>query len=418
VSGFKFIHAADVHLDSPLVGLARYPGAPADDIRGSTRRALTNLVDLAIAEEVAFVVIAGDLFDGAGRDYHTALFMTAEATRLRSAGIPLVIASGNHDAASILTKQVRPPDNVKIFGTSKPSSLVLENVPAVIHGQGFARREVFDNLAAGYPAPHAGLLNIGVLHTSVDGRQGHAGYAPCTLAELQSKGYDYWGLGHIHSRETLSDDPWIVFSGCTQGRHINETGAKGATLVSVDGNAITAVEHRDLDVLRWTQLTIDASDLDEDALFAQVHDGVETASTDADGRLVAIRLSITGETHLHRVFVAERERLVNEFRAAVNDAGLGAAWLERVKFGTTVPADVTRLLARDDAIGGLLRTLRGLPGDSAALTLLATELGDLKRKLPPEITDEDFDLDDPAVISRLIGDVEHLLLPRLSGVDV
>jgi exonuclease SbcD len=206
VSGFKFIHAADLHLDSPLVGLSRYPGAPADDIRGSTRRALTNLVDLAIAEEVAFVVIAGDLFDGAGRDYHTALFVGAEASRLRSAGIPLVIASGNHDAASILSKQLRPPDNVKIFGTGKATSVVLENVPVVVHGQGFARREVFDNLAATYPAPHPGLLNIGLLHTSVDGREGHAGYAPCTLAELQSKGYDYWALGHIHSRETLSDD--------------------------------------------------------------------------------------------------------------------------------------------------------------------------------------------------------------------
>jgi DNA repair protein SbcD/Mre11 len=417
MSGFKFIHAADLHLDSPLVGLARYPGAPADDIRGSTRRAMTNLVDLAIAEDVAFVVIAGDLFDGAGRDYHTALFVGAEASRLRSAGIPLIFASGNHDAASILAKQLRPPNNVKIFGTGKATSVVLENVPVVVHGQGFARREVFDNLAANYPAPHAGILNIGLLHTSVDGREGHAGYAPCTLAELQSKGYDYWALGHIHSRETLCDDPWVVFSGCTQGRHINETGAKGATLVSVEGDTISMVEHRDLDVLRWAQVQIDATAaVDEDDLFALGHDTVETVIAEADGRFVALRIFIKGETELHRVLVSERERIINEFRAIVSDAGRGQAWLERVKFETGAPADVTRLLARDDAIGGLLRTLRSLPNDQVTLKGLSGELEDLKRKLPDDVKD-DFDLNDTSVIGRLVSDVEHLLLPRLTGVD-
>jgi DNA repair protein SbcD/Mre11 len=417
MSGFKFIHAADLHLDSPLVGLSRYPGAPADDIRGSTRRALTNLVDLAIAEEVSFVVIAGDLFDGAGRDYHTALFVGAEASRLRSAGITLVIASGNHDAASTLSKQLRPPDNVKIFGTSKATSVVLENVPVVVHGEGFARREVFDNLAANYPAPHPGLLNIGLLHTSLDGREDHAGYAPCTLAELQSKGYDYWALGHIHSRETLSEDPWVVFSGCTQGRHINETGAKGATLVSVEGDTISTVEHRDLDVLRWAQVQIDATAaVGEDDLFALGHGAVETVVAEADGRFVAVRIFVKGETELHRVLVSERERIINEFRAIVSDAGLGQAWLERVKFETGAPADVTRLLARDDAIGGLLRTLRSLPNDQVTLKGLSAELEDLKRKLPDDVKD-DFDLNDTTVIGRLVSEVEHLLLPRLTGVD-
>jgi DNA repair protein SbcD/Mre11 len=417
VTNFKFLHAADVHLDAPLVGLARYPGAPVDDVRGATRRALTNLVDLALAEEVAFVIVAGDLFDGAGRDYHTALFLAAEASRLRAAGIRMVIASGNHDAASILTKQLRPPDNVTILPTAKPKSVVLENVPVVIHGQGFARRDLFDNLAAAYPAPHADLLNIGVLHTSVDGRQGHAGYAPCTLDELQAKDYDYWALGHVHTREVLSEEPWIVFSGCTQGRHIREAGAKGATLVTVDGDSISAVEHRDLDVLRWALVEVPAAGADEDELLARVHDAIEAVATDADSRMVAVRLVISGDTPLHRTLIAERERMLNEFRVIVSDAAIGQAWLERVKFETSAPVDVTRLLARDDAVGGLLRTLRSLPGDTAALTSLADELGDLKRKLPPDIVDDDFNLDDPKVISRLVGDVEHLLLPRLTGFE-
>ena len=417
MSDFKFLHAADVHLDAPLVGLARYPGAPVEDVRGSTRQAFTNLVDLAVREQVAFVVVAGDLFDGAGRDYHTALFMISEASRLRSAGIPLLVISGNHDAASILAKQLRAPDNVTVLPASKPNSVVLENIPVVVHGQGFARPQLFDNLATGYPAPLADMLNVGVLHTSVDGRTGHVGYAPCTIAELQGKGYDYWALGHVHTREVLSSEPWVVFSGCTQGRHIRETGAKGATLVTVDSDEITAVEHHDLDVLRWALIDVSAVDVDEDELLTRVRDGVEAAAAEAESRLLAVRLVVSGQSPLHQTLVSERERMLNEFRGAVSDAAFGQAWLERIKFETAAPIDVTRLISRDDAVGGLMRTLRALPTDQVALAELGDELSDLKRKLPPDIVVEDFDLDDPAVMARLVGDIEHLLLPRLTGVD-
>jgi DNA repair exonuclease SbcCD nuclease subunit len=416
MSDFKFLHAADVHLDAPLRGLARYEGAPVEDVRSSTRRAFTNLVDLAIREQVAFVVIAGDLFDGAGRDYHTALFFISEARRLRSADVPLLVISGNHDAQSILIKQLRVPDNVTFLPAPKPKSVLLENVPVVVHGQGFVRPQLLDNLVGGYPAARSGLLNVGLLHTSVDGRLGHAGYAPCTLAELQAKGYDYFALGHVHTREVLSNEPWVVFSGCTQGRHIRESGAKGATLVTIETDEITSVEHHDLDVLRWAELRISATDADEDELLIRVRTAVERAAGACSSRLLAVRLMISGQTALHRTLVAERERMINEFRVAVGDAAYGQAWLERVKFETQVQADVARLMARDDAVGGLLRTLRALPSDQLALQELSSELTRLKRKMH-EVADEDFDLDDPKVIARLVGDAEHLLIPRLSGVD-
>jgi DNA repair protein SbcD/Mre11 len=417
VTDFRFIHAADVHLDSPLVGLARYPGAPVEEVRGSTRRALSALVDLAIEEEVAFVVVAGDLFDGAGRDYNTALFFNAQASRLRAAEIPLIVASGNHDAASILTKQLRPPNNVTLLPTAKPSSVVLENVGAVVHGQGFARREVFDNLATGYPEPVDGCFNVGALHTSVDGRPGHAGYAPCTLDQLVNRGYDYWALGHVHSREELARDPWVVFPGCTQGRNIREVGAKGASLVFVEAGEITGVEHRELDVLRWAQLELDVSNADEDELLESVRAAVEATADEAEHRLVATRVVLVGATSLHPILVAQRERLVNEIRTAVSDAAPGRAWLERINVETGPPADVARLIARDDAIGGLLRTLRELPANESALNALSDHVSDLKRKLPAELAIDDFDLDDPRVITRLVRDVEHLLVPRLAGAD-
>ncbi len=189
------------------------------------------------------------------------------------------------------------------------------------------------------------------------------------------------------------------------------------SLVAIEGSKVAGVEHRDLDVVRWTQIYVDVVDADEDELHSRVRVAVEAAAEEADERLVAIRIVLSGETALHRTLVVERERLVNELRAAVSDAAPGQAWLERVKLETSVPADVTRLIARDDAIGGLLRTLRALPVDQAALTALSDELADLKRKLPADVTDEDLNLDDPAVIAGLVGEVEHLLLPRLTGVE-
>lgn len=411
----KFLHAADVHLDAPLRGLSRYPGAPLAEVRASTRRAFTGLIDLALEEEVAFVAIAGDLFDGASRDFQTALFLNAEAVRLRDSQIPLLIVSGNHDAQTVLTKQLGLPENVTTFSTRKPETYVLENVGVAIHGQGFARREVFDNLAAGFPTAIDGYVNVGVLHTSVTGRPGHEGYAPCTVEELCGKGYDYWALGHVHTREVVSRDPWIVFSGCTQGRHIRETNAGGASLVTVEDGAVASVDHAALDVLRWALLKVDAAGLSEDTMFDRVRQAVVDAVAEADDRLLAVRVVLLGETPGHRALIADNDRFLNEVRSIVTDVASGQAWLEQLKIATEAPTDVARLVARDDAIGGLLRAIRSTRTDDDALAAIASELADVKRKLPTAIFDEEFSLDDPGILRRLVGDVEYLLMERLAG---
>ncbi len=224
----KFIHAADIHLDSPLVGLERYDGAPVDEIRGATRRALENLVRLATEEHASFVLIAGDVYDGDWKDYNTGLFFVKQMARLKEAGISVYLVAGNHDAASVITKSLRMPDNVAFLSTERPETMLIDRLGIALHGQGFPAREVTEDLSIAYPDAMAGMFNIGLLHTSVDGRSGHEPYAPCTLDGLRSKGYDYWALGHVHAREVLSEDPWIVFPGNMQGRHVRETGPKGA----------------------------------------------------------------------------------------------------------------------------------------------------------------------------------------------
>src|ERR1035437_9521159 len=145
---FKFLHAADIHLDSPLRGIARYEGMPVDDIRLATRRAFDNLVRLAIDERVRFVLLAGDLYDGDWKDTSTGMFFASRMTRLREAGIPVFLLAGNHDAANRMTKSLRLPQNVSVFAARQPETKLLPEGDVAIHGQGFSNQSVFDNLAA------------------------------------------------------------------------------------------------------------------------------------------------------------------------------------------------------------------------------------------------------------------------------
>ena len=258
----KFVHAADLHIDSPLRGLGAYDGAPVERVREATRRALTNLVQLCLDERAAFLVLAGDVFDGEWRDFNTGLFFLRELNRLRDAGTRVFLVRGNHDAASEVTRSLTWPDHVHVFADDRAETLVLDELGVALHGLSYPRREVKDTLLPLYPAPVAGALNVGVLHTSAEGRPGHASYAPCRLDELLRKGYDYWALGHVHAHEVLHEAPWVVFPGNTQGRHIRETGPKGAVVVSVGGGAVTSVRHAPLDVVRWREvgLTLDGDD--------------------------------------------------------------------------------------------------------------------------------------------------------------
>ena len=217
LTSFRFIHTADIHLDSPLKGLAGQEGSSADRIRTATREAFENLVGLALQEEVAFVIIAGDLYDGDWRDYQTGLFFVGQVGRLAAAGIPVFLLYGNHDAESQITRRLVLPENVKTFSARNPETFELEDLGVALHGQSFRQRDISDNLVPAYPEPIAGKFNIGVLHTGLGGMGGHANYAPCTLDDLVNKGYDYWALGHVHQATVLHERPHVVFPAISRG---------------------------------------------------------------------------------------------------------------------------------------------------------------------------------------------------------
>ena len=412
---FKFIHAGDIHLDSSLLGLQRYDGAPTERLLGATRQAFKNLVDLAIDEHVSFVLIAGDLYDGDWKDHNTGLFLVAQMAQLREAEIPVFIIKGNHDAASQITKSLRMPDNVKMFSDTQPESIELGNCGVAIHGQGFTSRAVLSNLATTYPRPLSGLFNIGLLHTSLNGREGHEAYAPCSLHDLVSKQYDYWALGHVHRREIVHDNPWIVFCGNIQGRHVRETGPKGCTLVSVQDGKVLAAEHRDLGVLRWSVCGTDvAGATTGDEVLDIVENSLAQEFVKLEGRPSAMRLHITGCCRAHRVLCAFPDKWTNEIRAIATTLSNGEMWIEKVELQTTSEARADEVLREGDALSGLLRAIQALDLDDQSTEELFDGFSDVQMKLPAELRSEpSLDFRNPMNRHKIIEDVKQLILSRL-----
>jgi DNA repair protein SbcD/Mre11 len=371
----RFLHAADIHLDSPLVGLTRYEGAPVDLLRTATRSAFSALVDTAINEAVDFVVIAGDLYDGDWRDYNTGLFFCKEMGRLYEADIPVYLLYGNHDAKSELTKQLRLPKNVHEFSAKHPETFRLDDLRVALHGQSFRTAATLDNLAAGYPDAIPGWLNIGVLHTALDGHAAHDPYAPCAIPELLAKGYDYWALGHVHEHAIRYMDPWIVFPGNLQGRHIREQGPRGAVLVTANDEGIT-VDRRFVDVLRWYHLYADATQLNNlDDVVDSISQLLEPiVRQEAEGRSLAMRVTVRGRSRAHGQLFGFENQLRADVLAQANAIAGDSLWIEKVCIETWPALSAEELMSRSDALADLQDLLADASSDGDFLQELSSEL--------------------------------------------
>jgi len=408
MTSFRFIHTADIHLDSPLRGLAGYEGPAVERIRTATRQAFDNLISEAIDQKVGFVVIAGDLYDGDWRDYQTGLFFSRQMGRLAAADIPAFVLHGNHDAESQITRRLILPGGVNVFSTRKPETFTIEELGVALHGQSFRQRDITDNLVPAYPVPVAGAFNIGVLHTGMGGMGGHANYAPCTVDDLVAKGYDYWALGHVHHGVVLHQNPHVVFPGNLQGRHIRETGPKGAYLVSVEDREIVELDPLYTDVVRWAhlQVSVDGCDRNAEAL-ERVRETVEQAiEAGADGRLLACRIELTGRTEIHDHLLISTEHLLAEARAAALGFGDASAWIERVVIATEPVLDPALLAGREDALGELHRMLGDAAADPELLSQLEADVSELVRKLPSDVRD---DIEDAALKAAVQADYPGLI---------
>lgn len=414
-----FIHAADIHLDSPLRGLAGYEGAPVDAIRAATRNAFEALIDLAIEKDAAFVLLAGDLYDGDWKDFNTGLFFNRQMARLDRKGIRAFVVNGNHDAQSKITRSLRPPSNTFIFGAKKPETIPLPEIGVAIHGQSYPTPTVSDDLASGYPDPTPGVLNIGLLHTSLDGRPGHESYAPCTVDGLRARGYQYWALGHVHTREEVSDDPYIVFPGCIQGRHIRETGAKGCTVVSFENGEILEVEHHPLDVMRWVECRISLEEIETEPAFSDsVRHAVHEALTEADGRPIAVRVVFEGATRLQTLLQSDLARFENLVRSIGIEIDDELIWIEQVRFQTSGRRTLEDVLGNESPLSSVLSAIASFPASAGQGGILSEELATLTNKLPRELFEGEngLNLGDPAVVENIVINArDHLLSRLLSG---
>jgi len=383
---FKFIHAADIHLDSPLHRLGAYEGVPVEAFRRATRRAFENLIQLAISKKVSFVLIAGDLWDGDWKDYNTGLYLVSCLKQLNTADIPVYMIAGNHDAASRISKTLRFPENVKMFSVDAPETITVEGLDVALHGQGFASPAMKKDLSKKYPEAVTGHYNIGMLHTCATGREGHESYAPCSIEALKSKGYDYWALGHVHTREILSEDPLILFPGNIQGRHIRETGPKGCMLVTVDDTGGTTPVFKSLDVVRWESVHVDARNCDSGYdILDRLSEEIERI-LEANGTIpMALRIHVHGETPVQSEILSDTERWLNETRALAIDAGSGQLWVEKVKFDLSPPLSDQPFQRAEGALGELLKLFDELQAGPQGKLQLFDELQDLQRKLPHEL---------------------------------
>ena len=251
----KIVHAADLHIDSPLKGLERYEGAPVERVRQATREAFKKVIALCLDERARFLVLAGDVFDGDWKDVNTGLFFLAQLSRLRAIGCDVLLLRGNHDFE--LTRALTYPEHVHEFSVAEGAkgargrrTTVFSAEGVAFHGVSYGDRQVKESLLPSYPDPIAGMLNFGVLHTNATGSTEHAVYAPCTVESLVAKGYDYWALGHVHGHAVLRERPFVVYPGNTQGRSVRELGPKGCVLIDVDDGAVRGVQFVETSVMR------------------------------------------------------------------------------------------------------------------------------------------------------------------------
>ncbi len=419
----KFIHCADIHLDSPLKGLERYEGAPADEIRGAVRSAMTNLFQLAVREQVAFILIAGDIYDGDWDDHQTGLFFAKWLSRFHDAGIAVYAITGNHDAENKMSRTLTLPDNPNgqpvMLSSKQVQTIHLEDVGVSIHGRGFANQEERENLVLEYPAPVRGHVNIGMLHTSLDGAAGgpHKRYAPCSTGDLDDRDYQYWALGHVHTREhhhKPGQTP-IVFPGNIQGRHVRETGPKGCELVTVDDDGNVTLEFQPLDVFRFQLCTVDVTGVSEpDDVLSRFASTMKPIVASASGLPMAARVVVTGVSEAHDKWLGDLETWNQNIRSEAFGVG-GEVWIEKVKFVTQPLRKLSAEDLTDGPIAELIRCFDDLETDDEMAAELMTELEGLRSKLPADVVgdDEAWLPVDAAGLRSWLAEVQPMLLHRL-----
>jgi len=372
---FRFIHAADLHLDTPFQGVARPAPGVARALREASLEAWERLVDLALERRVLFVLLAGDIHDGAERGLRAQIRFLAGVRRLDEAGIRTFVVHGNHDPLDGWSAVTGWPAGVTVFGAQRVESVPVElhgAQVAVVHGISYARREVRENLALRFSRAGGPGLHIGLLHANVGSSAEHAAYAPCTLGDLAASGMDYWALGHIHRRAALDTAMPAVYPGCPQARRVRETGDTSVTLVRVGASGSVEISEIPTGALRMEDVEADISDLGAGAyadLAARIHAEFESlrAGFPPHVKCCVARVRLRGEGPMQRLtldpYLQEHGKSAVEYTAsalnALEESRSPRIWVREIDASGCRPEkealDIDALRGEDSLAGDVVR---------------------------------------------------------------
>ncbi|MCJ7441664.1 MAG: DNA repair exonuclease [Thermoanaerobaculaceae bacterium] len=370
---FCFVHAADLHLDTPFEGVSEMSGVVAEKLRDASLEAFDGVVRLAIDRRAAFVLLAGDLYDGAERGVRAQLRFLRGLGVLSSAGIPVFVVHGNHDPVGGWPGVREWPPGVTVFGSDQVGAFPVTRdgvVLARVYGISYGHREVAENLALRFRREEGPGLHIGLLHCNVGDDPAHGRYSPCSLDDLDRAGMDYWALGHVHKRQVLREGrPWVVYPGNTQGRSPkpSERGAKGACVVHVEGGEVRSVEHVDLDRVRFVALDVDVAGVaDLGALRVRLVAEVEALTAAAGGRYLLVRCTLRGRGAVHTDLRCHGgvDELLRDLRDETYE---GSVWWEGLRDVTRSEIDLEAVRGRGDFAAELLLRAEGLVAAEAEL---------------------------------------------------
>lgn len=406
----KILHTADIHLDSPLRSLAIRNSELRKVVTTATRAAFRQLIDIAIAEDVAALLISGDLFDGKERSASTGAFLMAELDRLGEAGIRVFYIKGNHDAENPITGTLDLPSHVHVFDARGGKEKLVDDV--WVHGVSFTDRHAPDSLLPRFKSPVPGAVNIAMLHSSLAGAAGHDVYAPCSLADLSGMGFEYWALGHIHKRQVHSDAPWVVMPGIPQGRDIGEAGPKSATLLTIDQGRIDVTEVP-TSVVEFAESKLDVTETDSDEdLRSLLKTQLSTMRKDISAPVGVVRLTLTGHPARHWQILRDRDVWIEQADDLAQADG--DIWIDKLLFDLSPPEANEDTNSAADELAKTMAMIRTEPGFSALArdeveTLLQDLPASLRNKLMPDEASRD------ALIDRLTRAGADLVLAQMKG---
>ncbi len=416
---FRFVHTADIHLDSPLRSLSLRNPELAELIGDATRQALVRIVDLCLEERVDALIIAGDLYDGDQTSMKTARFLATQMQRLHEANINVFKIRGNHDALSRITQELVLPPSVKVFsGRAESVELNAGNHTVVIHGLSFAKPQAPESLLPKYKQAVSGAINIGIMHTSLAGAPGHDLYAPCSVGELHASGFHYWALGHIHQRTHHAGERTVIMPGMPQGRDINEAGEKSVTLVTVQDDGSLTIEERLTSIAQFSRIDVDVSGLTEWTDLAEhISSTLERERTRTLSSHLVARLRLIGETPLAWTMRRDMDLLLAE--AEQRAERTGRVWIEKLELDVRLPSAPVGASGADPVVE-LKEIIHSQVIPSAGYREQVRELvTQLLDDLPAEARQfagkdtESFD----SLVDQLITQGSEDILSRLAAVD-